>query len=144
MAKRSSRRTRTMAARIYLTTEAYKQVEASAFKNCRTVPQELTFMVESLLVKRAATPARYDSPEPIPERYDDPAPRTAAPEPTTEAPEAAPQDDSWTPEQEAQVIDAGHAKGLSPAQITALRLIHKTPEAVFAAIESEVKEVATI
>ena len=134
-----TRKTRTATARIYLTAAAFRQVEAAAFKNCRTVPQELTFMVESLLAKKTAAPARYDAP--IPERYDAPESQLESNEYSDAPAPTGPAETGWTPEQEVRAQEAGVAKGLSEAQITAMRLIHKTPEAVLAAIEDEAKEV---
>ena len=141
MAKRKiHRRTRKMAARIQLTKDAYRQVESAAFKNCRTVSQELTYMIESLIGKRIQTQIASDS---VPVRYDDPAPMLTGAVGSSDdfkfsqQPSAPAESTAWTQEQEDQAFEVGRAKGLSEAQVTTLRLLHKTPEAVAAAIEAE-------
>ena len=134
MAKSKGKR-RTAAARIYLTATAFRQVEAAAFKNCRTVPQELTFMVESLLSKKWANPPAAPAYTSGPERYDDPpAPDDAGPASDSAA---GPEKSAWAPEQEARALEAGAEKGLSAAQVTAIRLIYKHHDAVMAAIDAE-------
>ena len=135
MAKKT--KSRTMKASIHLTAAAYKQLEATAFRNCRTVSQELTFMVERALegqravtaIPRAlAVPVAYDAPAQEPtQEYNPPAPDTTAAYPGV-----------WTEAQEAEALAAGQAAGMKEAEVTALKLIHKTPEAVLAAIQAEV------
>ena len=135
MARRSKKRT--MSARIVLTAEAYEAVEVAAFKNCRTVSQELTYRIEGQIGgKGTGSPLMLTNTDATMARYDAPAASQDAPqalEPSLAALPAA----GWTPEQEAEIYALGQAAGLGAAQVTALRLIHKDYGFVVAAIEAE-------
>jgi len=120
---------RKMAARILLTAEAYNSVERSAFKNCRTVSQELTYMVERQIAGKAPVNGSQ-LPQDAQERYD--APVVAE---DVIGPPLPPE--GWTEAQETEVYALGKDAGLGESQVTALRLIHKHFEAVKAAIEAE-------
>lgn len=58
---------RIMAAEIHLTKSAFKQVEEIAFKNCRTISQELSYMIERQLDKKENQSVANDftSPQPV-------------------------------------------------------------------------------
>lgn len=139
MARRSKKRT--MSARIVLTAEAYGAIESAAFKNCRTVSQELSYRIERQIEqKHAITETPYIPPLAC---YDEPEPRQYVSAASRDAPgtpgmaKATLPPAGWTPEQESEIYVLGQAAGLGDAQVTALRLINKNYEAVKAAIESE-------
>ena len=70
-----------------------------------------------------------------PVRYDDPTP---APEAEGQLPavEAGPQTiPDWTTEQEAEVNARCREAGLSDAEISVAKMVHKTPEAVIASLK---------
>lgn len=138
MAIRSKKRT--MSARIVLTAEAYKAVEESSFKNCRTVSQELSYMIERQIAGKLPQESikyapldRYDAPVAL---YDA---TTAHPDAqgATETTESTLPPAEWTHEQEDGIYAIGKDAGLAESQVTALRLIHKNYGAVLAAIEDE-------
>ena len=123
---------RTIAVRVKLTEKAYKYFAEQAFKNVREPWQELAFRLESQVgvskpaSQRYDAPATYDAPT-----YDVPQ---AEPGPHEEPAPEVPVDSEWTPEQEALVSEVAKGAKASEAQITALRFMHKTPEAVIAAL----------
>ena len=125
---------RTHAARIALTAAVYQAVESAAFKNCRTVSQELSYMIERQIAGKAPAPAlAYNAPL---AHYDSPAASQDAPQANEPSPVDLPPP-GWTPEQEAKIYALGQDAGLGEAQITALRIIHKHYGAVVTAIEAE-------
>ena len=130
MAKKAKKRT--MAARIVLTVHAYKAVEEAAFRNCRTVSQELSYRIERQIEAKSPQEPIY---API-TRYDEPA-ASQEPRLALEAPLAALPPARWTQAQEDSIYALGKETGLAESQITALRLIHKHFEAVKTAIETE-------
>jgi len=124
-----------MSAKIVLTVEAYKAIEAAAFKNCRTVSQELSYRIERQIEGKAPA-MEISSYVPI-DRYDAPAATPTTVPVAAELPHAILPSPGWTPEQETEIYELGKAAGLGDAQITALHLIHKTYDATKTAIESE-------
>lgn len=123
------KRERTQGLKIKITKGTYRKIVEAAFRNCRTPEQEASFMVERQLSSLV--------PERIPARYDDPVPGVAIPEPENIP---APQDEippvtDWGPEEEARVNEACKAAGMTEAEITAAKLIHKTPDAVIASLK---------
>lgn len=122
---------RIKAGEVSLTKDGLKMIEAEAFKNCRTVDEELTYIVE-----RALSGKPVASPMVKVERYDD-AP-VVVDEPTVagEQVKALPPA-GWTQEQEDAIYVLGKGAGMGEAQITTLRLIHKDYDSVKAAIEAE-------
>lgn len=135
MAKKAKQRT--VSVRIKLTLSGYKQVEESAFKNCRTPAQELTYMIERSLGK-AEIPMRrpkYD------ETYDQPQPVETPAQPAVDGAPLASSGPApaqvWSEAQEAEIYEAGKSAGMSEAQITALKLMHKSPESALEAINCE-------
>lgn len=123
---------RTMSARIVLTPSAYKAIEQAAFKNCRTVSQELSYRIECQIaghsVVRTSSAAQ-------PDKYDDPVQKS---EPNSDSCVIPPMtNESWTDEQESEIAALGKSSGLSDGQLMALRIIHKTFDGVKAAIVSE-------
>lgn len=125
---------RTITLKIKLTKGAFKKIEEAAFKNCRTPEQEGSYIVEKCLagsVKDVGNPwpmVRYDDPAPVAETTDPPAVVDHAPsQPAVMT--------TWTAEQEAAVDSACKSAGMSEGEITAAKLIHKTPEAVLESIK---------
>ena len=134
---------RTQAARVPLTDDAYAAIEAAAFKNCRTVSQELTYRIEAGL-RGPSTPAPYYPPSPPPPLGAD-APTGPYMETTPQVTVTSgvpPEVIMWTQEQEAMIEAAAKTAGVGEGQLAALRLIHKTPEAVLAAVQAEAREPA--
>lgn len=140
MAKKSKR---TMSARISLTNEAYKKVSAAAFKNCRTVSQELTYMVERQTIAHEpiqrydSTPADdqnfpFDAIPPAP--HQDMRGQTNDP---NQASQGQTNDPTWTLAQEDQIVIIGKERGLSDAQILAVKFMNRTFEATREAILAE-------
>ena len=125
-------RKRTMAVRISLTNKAYKQVEIAAFKNCRTVSQELTYMVERQLVVHGPIKT-YDAPTCDDPKYDSPDQNNQS----QSAFISNGHDLPWTQEQEYRIGTFAKEANISEAQLTALKFLHKTPEDVIEAIKSE-------
>ena len=133
MAKKAKR---SMAARIVLTAQAYKAVADAAFQNCRTVSQELSYMIERQIGQKCAKSDPVLFVAGANDRYDTPA-ATQEVRHATEAATATLPPAGWTQEQEDAIYALGKDAGLTESNITALRLIHKHFDAVKAAIESE-------
>lgn len=125
---------RIKAGEVHLTAAGLKTIESRAFQNCRTVDQELTYMVERMILGR--TMATETPVYTTIDRYDAPAGLQDA-QGAPETPQAALPPAGWTPEQESEIYVLGQAAGLGDAQVTALRLINKGYEATKAAIEAE-------
>lgn len=130
MARKTDGRTEQF--KVKLTKKARRIIEARAKASVRTVEQELTFMIESALSKKAQTVdfRRYDDSAPAPVAESNPEPEMAPSHPAQSA-------SAWTTAQEAEIYEIGKKAGMSEAQITATRLIHKTFEATVAAIQAE-------
>lgn len=129
----AKKKVRNIAVRINLTAQAYKMVEESAFKNCRTVSQELTYIVERQILREVpATSVKvaYDAPAPA---EDVPPPPAEPQEPAQHIPGAP-----WTDEQEAQILAIGKECGMGEAEITMHKLLHKTFDATVASMRAEV------
>lgn len=144
-ARKTAPKPRTKAARVPLTNEAYAQIEAAAFKNCRTVSQELTYRIEAGLRSPAAVGAGpYFPPAPPPPMGADvPAGPFMETTPQVIVTNGVPPEVRlWTPEEEAHIEAAAKTAGVGEGQLAALRLIHKTPEAVLAAVQAEAREPA--
>lgn len=123
---------RNKVARIVLTSQAYKAIEDAAFKNCRTVSQELSYRIERQIEGKPVSVApavRLD-------RYDDAPTVEAAPVAPVESVKPLPPA-GWTKEQEDAINVLGAGLGKTEAEITMLRLIHKDYNSVKAAIEAE-------
>lgn len=120
---------RIKAGEVSLTKDGLKMIEAEAFKNCRTVDEELTYIVERALSGKPSVPvARI-------ERYDE-APTVEAEPVHVESVKPLPPE-GWTQEQEDAINVLGIGLGKTEAEITMLRLIHKDYASVKAAIEAE-------
>lgn len=124
---------RTQGLRIKITKGTYRKIVAAAFMNCRTPEQEASFMVERQLagpmIYKAEMPTRYDaltSDTPIP------APGIILPQ------EEMPSMTEWETEDESRVNDACKSAGMTEAEITAAKLIYKTPDAVIASLKDKI------
>ena len=130
MAKKAEKRIE--AGRVSLTKAGLRKIRDIAFQNCRTVDQELTYMIEKLLTSGGKVNATqtYDYQEA------DVVPKSAEEffEPSPVQPQA---DVSWTQAQEDEISGLAKDRGWSDAQLMAAKFLHKTPEAVKEAIQCE-------
>lgn len=129
MAKRALRRT--VAGKVSLTKEGLQKIKTIAFSNCRTVDQELTYMIEKMLEGSAAGRIFTTNGTDTSNTYDgQQETQPAAFEPMgSEASDA-----SWSPDDDVSIASLAKANDISEAQLSAYKFLHKTPDAVRGAI----------
>ena len=129
MAKRAFRRT--VAGKVSLTKEGLQKIKAIAFGNCRTVDQELTYMIEKMLEGSAASRIFTANVTGSSNTYDgQEAPPAAVPANW----DAVTPEVTWSPEEDQSIADLAKASDISEAQLSAYKFMHKTPDAVRGAI----------
>lgn len=127
---------RTKMVRVYLTKEGLKAVEDSAFKNCRTVSQELSFMIERQLKTSVSDSPSISHPKEA--RYDDPQ---AVPKENFNGTLIPSSEDSpFYEEKEKEALVLIAQSGLTEAQAKALRLICKTQDELLVQLQVEIAE----
>ena len=129
MAKRAFRRT--VAGKVSLTREGLLKIKTIAFSNCRTVDQELTYMIEKMLEGSAAGRIFTTNGTDSSNTYDG----QQEAQPTAFEPMGSVVSEvSWSPEDDKSIAELAFSNDVSEAQLSAYKFLHKTPDAVRGAI----------